>query len=332
MNIDFKRYKIAVATVTYGNRWHLLSQVLYSIKDNDLVGDIIVVDNGSEEDITSLVKNLKSNKIKVIKTGKNLGSAGGFYIAIKTAYENSKCDFIFLLDDDNIVEKGCLEDLLNIYMKLGNNKNNCLKAYKYNNKSEIILSKYSNLLDLENSFFNFHFKKKIFIKKYKNKSKIISVNGVAYSGFFFHKSILCEIGFPEEKMVLYNDDTEYTLRFKYNGKRIFLCKNCRLRDLEKSWHHNLKNINPFFYTKTNLIRSMYGIRNRAYIEKKYLVKNKFIYFFNFIAYFIYNAIKAYFFLERNRESIKKIHIFLKLVIEGWRGEFKTKIDLNNINL
>jgi glycosyltransferase involved in cell wall biosynthesis len=49
-------YKISVVTVTYGKRWHFLSQTLSSIKDNSLVVDIIVVDNGSKEDIESLCK------------------------------------------------------------------------------------------------------------------------------------------------------------------------------------------------------------------------------------------------------------------------------------
>ncbi len=86
--------KISVVTVTYGKRWHLLKQALESVINNELVSDIFIVDNGSKDNIEILSKTINSEKIRVIKTGENLGSAGGYYIGMKTAYHKGKGNFI----------------------------------------------------------------------------------------------------------------------------------------------------------------------------------------------------------------------------------------------
>lgn len=317
-------YKITVVTVTYGKRWHLLSQVLNSVKNNPLVAEIVVVNNGSKEDIENLCKTFNSDKIFVISTEKNLGSAGGFKLGIEAAYKRNKGELIFLLDDDNVVEKDCLECLIETYKKLGSTPNNCLKAYKYNNKSDILLAEKGYLyFDNEDSFFNFNLIDRLFllrnIKTIRHEN-IIPVRGVAYSGFLFHRMWIQKIGLPDENMILYGDDTEYTLRLINNGGGIYLCINCKIRDLEMSWHHqNFKSV-PFFSINSDFIRSSYGIRNRAYVEKKYLIKNKYVYYLNFLIFTFYHVLRAFLFEKEKNKILKRIITFFKLIKKGWRGE------------
>ena len=71
---------VCVVIVTYGNRVHLLKQVMNScIKNN--VSKIIVIDNASQEESASKLSEFSManpDKVSVFRMSRNLGSAGGF--------------------------------------------------------------------------------------------------------------------------------------------------------------------------------------------------------------------------------------------------------------
>lgn len=71
---------------------------------------IIVVDNGSEDDSVSEIKKLFP-EVKIIENKKNLGFAGGNNIGIKYAVEN-KADYVLLINNDTIVDKDFLIELI----------------------------------------------------------------------------------------------------------------------------------------------------------------------------------------------------------------------------
>jgi GT2 family glycosyltransferase len=109
-------------TVTYGNRFHLLSQVV----DRALaegVAKVIVVDNNSapesRDKLKAYEKELGSNKIKVLYLDDNYGSAGGFKRGLEEAYNDPDCEYILTLDDDNLLEEGSSKKLeaLTIYFE-----------------------------------------------------------------------------------------------------------------------------------------------------------------------------------------------------------------------
>lgn len=329
-----KKYKISVVTVTYGRRWNFLFQCLNSIKDNNLVSDIIVVDNGSYEDIETLCKALNNSKIKVVKTGKNLGSAGGFYAGIKFAYEQGKGDFIFLLDDDNVVEVNCLENLLGSFVELGEDFKKCFKAFKIDNKTDLKLLKYGNYLDLINCALGFHIMSKLrqfFLKKNSDQINTKKLSGgVPYSGFLFDKNAVKEVGLPNRNMILYADDIEYSLRFLRKGFSIYLVPCAILKDLDIIWHHKNLKFNPCFAPSTDPIRAYYSIRNRVYLEKKYLLKNMAVYFLNFFLYFGYSFIIALFYEKDKRAVLKRGYFLLKATYHGWQGKLGQYMDLKKL--
>lgn len=319
---------ITVVLVTYGRRSKFLSKAVHSIKNNYLVNDIIVIDNGSQEDIKALLLKYE-NKIRVIRSDINIGSAGGFHLGIKKAHEEGKGDFIFLLDDDNVVQKNCFEILLNFYHKLGNNYKICLKAFKYNNLNDLTLSNHWEYIDYPNSFSNFHLinKIKMFFKKNSN-AEIIKVRGVGYSGFMFHRCLLNKIGYPDKRFVLYGDDTEYTLRFIKNGCEIYLIKNAIIKDLEISWNNdcNIKG-NMYLSPNSDFVKSYYALRNRVYVEKKYLVNNYFVYFFNLTLYFFWNLFETFMTNKFSLEIFKRIFMFYKAFYKGWTGNLGRDLNL-----
>lgn len=105
--------KIFAVTVTYGNRFHLLRQVIEAAL-NEGVDKVIVVDNNSETESRQKLKeyhDLNKDRVDVLYLSENLGSAGGFKRGLKRAHDDPECEFIWLLDDDNMPCPGSLKVL-----------------------------------------------------------------------------------------------------------------------------------------------------------------------------------------------------------------------------
>ena len=87
---------ICCVTVTYGNRAHLLEQVVNAIAGMD-IKKVIIVDNGSTESSSSRIYGLKERypgKITIIRLKENYGSAKGFKVGLQEAL-NLDCDFVY---------------------------------------------------------------------------------------------------------------------------------------------------------------------------------------------------------------------------------------------
>lgn len=90
-----QEYKLSIITVNY-NGLKDTCELIDSIPFNDDM-EVIVIDNASQEDEATAIQQ-KYPQIKVIKSKKNLGFAGGNNIGIKEA----RGKYIFLVNNDTI--------------------------------------------------------------------------------------------------------------------------------------------------------------------------------------------------------------------------------------
>jgi GT2 family glycosyltransferase len=233
---------------------------------------------------------LLNGKIKVLYLEDNYGSAGGFKRGLEIAYNDSECEFIWLLDDDNKPMENSLKELLNFWYSLDlENKEEkvALLSYRFRKeqfaKKAIIYNKPELVLGLKNSFLGFHVKelhKKIFkylkrrlgfidnaIDQESNKKYGI-VPVAPYGGLFIHKNVLNKIGYPNEEFYLYADDHEWSYRITQKGGNIYLLLESKLDDLELSWHVPKSSTQTSFsiISKGNPFRVYYGIRNRVFLK------------------------------------------------------------------
>jgi len=111
--------KTCAVIVTYGNRFHLLKNVIEGCLE-EKVDKIIVVDNNSLPESRENIEKLEEDipNLEVVYLDENKGSAGGYKIGLQKAYRDKECEFIWLLDDDNKPEKGSLKILKNFWKKL----------------------------------------------------------------------------------------------------------------------------------------------------------------------------------------------------------------------
>ena len=317
---------IYVVIVTYGNRFDFCKQAIISCVKNK-IKKIVIVDNGSNYESSEKLKeysNKYKNIIELIPLMKNCGSAYGFKIGIEYAYQREDCDYILLLDDDNV-----LDENYNLNLKL------ILDENERKNKKNIIayssyrpaLKQYENRKIKKNTFIGFHINqipvkfKKLILNKFKTKqlsNKILNnqiiVDTAPYGGFLFHKSLIDKIGFSNEFFVLYQDDVEFTYRIKNKNGLIYLLKSCIVKDVQSSCGGE-KNENSFVpFLNINNSKIYYNIRNCIYFEKYLKNNNNLIRNINMIIYLI--LIKCYLLLKNN---IKKYKIILEAINDGNNG-------------
>ena len=279
---------VCAVTVTYGNRSGFVARLAERLMGGNLY-KFIIIDNGSpaenRQKLISLAKTYLS-KVEIISLKENTGSAGGFKAGIMAAERHHDCDFIWLLDDDNLPDSDALDQLQLTYRRL--NENCCLVSLR---KDRLLYRKIFNDADVKrkfnpyNSFINFNFLH-AFTKKFfysRKKFDQISIPYAPYGGMFFHKQMLRTIGYPLEQMYLYRDDHEYSHRIVKAGLKIYLDRQSTIADMEVSWHARKKY--RFFSRFMTIVdgderQSYFMIRNSIFLEKKYFVTNRLEYAIN----------------------------------------------------
>lgn len=289
MNIDHS--EVVVVTVTYGKRWYLLREVIAAVKAEGL-SQVIVVDNGSSDNIKQVATDEFGDFVDVVIMGKNTGSAGGFNAGFKRAMA-SKFDYILLLDDDNKLLTGSFNKLKTAYAEEladGNLSQDSLAllGFRPDHQADVAMGVPKERINARpGSFFGFHildiaFKiwrrlplgKRNLQKATIPEKMVLSV--APWSGLYFHRSLIDKFGFPNEQLVLYADDTEYTWRITAAGGSIVLNTSVQIEDLDKSWNIKSHFGNSFdgLLMGDGEFRAYYGVRNQAYFEKHCLPNSK----------------------------------------------------------
>lgn len=192
-----KLKKVIAVIVTY-NRKELLKECVEAVLNQDYKNcDILIVDNASTDGTREYVKELlKNNRVHYMNTGANLGGAGGFNFGIKEAYKLG-CDFIWIMDDDCIVHKDSLVNLLNA--------NDILNG-EYGFLSSKVLWK-------DNSICKMNVPKKRFSKWLKDyDTNMQKIEMASFVSLFIKAQVVKEVGLPIKDFFIWTDDWEYTRR------------------------------------------------------------------------------------------------------------------------
>jgi GT2 family glycosyltransferase len=270
-------FKIYVVIVTYGDRKEFLYKSIDSILMQTVsVKKIVLVNNGSVLD--DFQERYDLDSVQIISLDKNHGSAKAFSLGISEAVRCGS-DFIWLLDDDNLVEPNSLKVLVDFdTQKLLRSEiavsSNRVSRKKYNNifsigSNELIVGK-------RNTFFQMSFK---FGKRHKkNVDDWCEVEYVTYGGFFFASSIIDKVGLPDESYVTYMDDRDFTYRFFKSNIRLFVLKDSRIIDIDDSWISTRYIGLPAYYNpNSKRMKVFYSFRNRIRFDLKYSVSNILLY-------------------------------------------------------
>ena len=291
---------ICCVSVTYGNRAHLLEQVVDAAREQD-IRRFIIVDNGSDPPGRERLEKIKSKHgdlVHIVSLTENTGSAKGFKTGIEEALKFDECDFIYLLDDDNRPESSALGALAAKWKNtpLGDKESKlALCSFRKDRVQFVRLANGEDVwrcFDIKNSVLGFHL--------FSLFSRIIRRLGVAsrrsgdpmleevalpyapYGGLFFHKDLIHGIGLPNEDFFLYHDDSEFTLRITRSGGSIHLVTSSRIEDIDRAWNEvaRKKLFNISYIHDGDDMKVYYSVRNKVYLYYTFLMDNKILWSLN----------------------------------------------------
>jgi GT2 family glycosyltransferase len=276
--------EVTVVTVTYGDRWHLLKQVLAACFDGGADHAVVVI-NGKSTSTVSVINQTFPGRTSITQLDHNGGSAVGFFEGIQKAMKEG-AEFILLLDDDNSVEIDTIAKLMKAFQEkipqTGRDRL-CVVGCRLRNSLNSLMRKIppselqmrSIFLDFDLSYTLSRIISRTYCTKNARKLMLESHNSAfvqrataPYGGMFFHRSLIDRYGYPNRRFALYQDDLEFTRRVTSKGGEIWFVKDAYIVDIEPSWCVTKERKTPFevWLNLGSDMRVYYTARNKAYIE------------------------------------------------------------------
>ncbi len=250
--------KQVVAVIVTYNRKELLKECIDAIlRLRGQVPDILVVDNASTDgtwEFLGIYNHIP--QVKCYHMERNMGGAGGFHQGMKLALEYGY-DYVWLMDDDTIVESDALEKLLEADEKLDGN---------YGFLSGVAYWTDGNLCNMNLQRVGI---KKMLTDYTKEYSEVIMASFVS---FFVKAQTIREVGLPIEEFFIWADDLEYSRRisrkmpcFVVTGSRVIhkMSSNDRVGiesdSLDRLWRYE------YLYRNEVYVFRREGIRGIIYL-------------------------------------------------------------------
>ena len=339
MKVTVTYPKITVVTIMYGDRWSLLSQVVTAVMRDAHVEKLVIVDNGSAipGQIQEGVKGY-GDRVIVLETGRNLGSAGGFARGIEYA-QGTECDFVLLLDDDSVPE----DDFANKFMdtlKLFPDQKVVLSANRHSVLDNREHFYKPSLLSDEprGTFFEvFSFKKMVHFlalllihKKTEPRRgpfiPIIPTEGFIYGGAFIPIEAVRKAPLPDASLFLYGDDIEYSWNVKSLGYSSYLCIVPRLYDIDLTFGINGSHIFGQFDKQTAPFKVYYRLRNMVRLSRKHSHQGKLNLFLNIFIWVLGLFILGFVKNGPTRLYFERITLMAKAVYSGYFPQSELAIE------
>lgn len=271
---------VTAVTVTYGERRDLLREVLDALPAQG-IGKVVVVDNGALWPVKAELTAAYGDWVDVVEMGRNTGSAPGFGAGMQRALDLG-AEYLWLLDDDNRPEPGCLSTLLHAYAGLRERHPPDLLAvlaFRPEHQADVAAGvplRYIN--PRRNGFYGFHILDIPF--KFWRRTPwgrprtrgtlpaLVNLCVAPYSGLLFHRAVVDRFGLPRADFVLYVDDTEITHRLTSSGGLIALVTAAAVRDMESSWNVRQNRGTSFdqLLHHGSDFRVYYATRNRVFFD------------------------------------------------------------------
>lgn len=276
--------KILAIVVTY-NRVNLLKECINALKIIENQCDILVIDNHSTDDTPQY---LNKKCVDNMRLEKNIGGAGGFSIGIKEAVHRGY-DYLWIMDDDTIVEQNSLVELLAVAEHL--EEFGFLCSYvKWKDETPCVM----NIPKIER------------FVTYEDvqlaRKGILKVKQASFVSMFISVSTVKQVGLPIKEFFIWGDDVEYSSRISEKLNSYLVLNSVVL-------HKMNTNIPTDIVTDDidRIHRYKYLYRNQTYMARKRGFKAKIIH----TGYICYQIMKIM--NSDTQYKIKKI----KVILSGW---------------
>lgn len=224
----------------------------------------VIVDNGSTDGSVDLFRKAYP-QIPIIETGANLGFAGGNNVAIEWAL-GKRADWIFLLNNDTIVDPEVLTQFLEASRSKASPKILGAKIYRYSDPQRIdhLGGKWNGQIAEFESFSSNHLDDGI---SYEQMERVDYACGAA---LFIHRSVFETIGLLEPRFFLFWEETDFCFRAKRAGFEVWTAPKAKIWHKVSSSFTGGKPQMHYFWWRSRLL---WIERNCTTAEKKELYRN-----------------------------------------------------------
>lgn len=283
---------VAAVIVTYSRPDELKLVVQSLLSQSVAPKHILVIDNASPRPAREVLESYPT--VEVIRSEENTGGAGGFSRGLEEALLRG-VDWVWLMDDDAIPMQGSMEALVNVNAKLPDDIGAlCSAVYEYGG---IALS--------HRRRFNrkWGFEKKLSESNYLSP---IEIDTGSFVGFFVRAKAALQIGLPDPNFFLAYDDTEYSLRLKRNGWKLWLVPSSKIEHLRPQGSR----LRHGAFSQ----KHFYNVRNRIHVLKTYCD-------WRFLGTFwgIFIGFLLWFYSEKFWQ-LPHIKLFVRAIRDGYKGK------------
>lgn len=249
--------KIGIVILHYNGESDTIEclESLSKLQISDYKLEIIIIDNGSK-------KKLIINDFKVIRLDENLGFAQGNNVGIRLLLKNG-CDYVLILNNDTVVDKNFLSELLNTIesdksIGIASPKIYFQKEYEFhkNRYHPFQLGKViwyaGGIMDFRNVIGHHKGVDEVDHGQFHKSYDIDYATGAC---MLVKKDVFEKIGMFDEKYFLYYEDSDLCLRAKKIGYKVVFSP------LSVIWHKNAgssqggsgSNLQDYYITRNRLL-------------------------------------------------------------------------------
>jgi len=189
------------------NGWRDTLRCLESLENLDTPCHVLVVDNASTDESVARLREVKT-EIEILQSGGNLGFAGGNNVGIREAVRRG-ADFIWLLNNDTIVEPSALQALLDVALS----------------RSDVGIVG-SVIRDMEEprnlqAWGGGHVIMPLgYVRHYLEPTEIRRTSYITGASMLIRREVIGQIGFLDERFFMYWEDTDYCFRARSAGWKL----------------------------------------------------------------------------------------------------------------
>ena len=210
-----KDIKLGIVTVTYNAEFHIKDFIKCINKQIKINYNIYCIDNNSKDNTTSIIKEFKNDRWILINNNFNYGVAKGNNQGIRKSIEDG-CEFTLLLNNDTTFPEDFFYRLINF--SLINSKKVIVP--------EIFYFDYPKLLWFNGGYFSplrgftgVHYDRKLSKADSQNRE---SCEYAPTCAMLIQNSVFNKVGLMDEYYFAYWDDTDFCMRLKKNGLKIYI--------------------------------------------------------------------------------------------------------------
>lgn len=205
--------KVSVVTPNYNGERFLKAFFESLNNDSELIDEIIIVDNGSDDGSKEYIRANSFNfSVKIIENSENMG----FAPAVNQGILEARNEYIFSLNNDTEIKKGSIRALVDLISSDDEIFSVQAKMLQYNNKELVD--------DVGDEYNLLAWTKKTGENHNSNEfTQVREIFSSCAGAAMYKKSLLTEIGMFDANYFAYMEDVDLAIRSRIYGYKNLLC-------------------------------------------------------------------------------------------------------------